>query len=122
MLDNKKIADFITSKRKRLGMTQAEIAARLNVSFQAVSKWENGTLPNVEILVELAGLLHTSVDEILQGREKNSESFSYSKAGVDISYTDAMKREMAVYLTTENRRAQRSRSFCVPVRHRISGH
>lgn len=104
MLDNKKIADFITSKRKRLGMTQAEIAARLNVSFQAVSKWENGTLPNVEILVELAGLLHTSVDEILQGREKNSESFSYSKAGVDISYTDAMKREMAVYLTTENPR------------------
>ena len=104
MLDNKKIAGFITSKRKRLGMTQAEIAARLNVSFQAVSKWENGTLPNVEILVELAGLLHTSVDEILQGREKNSESFSYSKAGVDISYTDAMKREMAVYLTTENPR------------------
>ena len=96
MLDNKKIADFITSKRKRLGMTQAEIAARLNVSFQAVSKWENGTLPNVEILVELAGLLHTSVDEILQGREKNSESFSYSKAGVDISYTDTLKRELAV--------------------------
>ncbi len=104
MLDNKKIAGFITSKRKQLGMTQAEIASRLNVSFQAVSKWENGTLPNVEILVELAGLLHTSVDEILQGREKNSESFSYSKAGVDISYTDAMKREMAVYLRTENPR------------------
>ena len=104
MLDNKKIAGFITSKRKQLGMTQVEIAARLNVSFQAVSKWENGTLPNVEILVELAGLLHTSVDEILQGQEKNSETFSYSKAGVDISYTDAMKREMAVYLKTKNPR------------------
>lgn len=48
MLDNKKIAAFISEKRKRLGMTQAEVAARLNVSFQAVSKWENGTLPNVE--------------------------------------------------------------------------
>ena len=104
MLDNKKIAAFISEKRKRLGMTQAEVAARLNVSFQAVSKWENGTLPNVEILVGLAGLLHTSVDEILQGREKNSESFSYSKAGVDISYTDALKREMAVYLNTNNPR------------------
>ena len=63
MLDNKKIAAFISEKRKRLGMTQAEVAARLNVSFQAVSKWENGTLPNVEILVGLAGLLHTSVEK-----------------------------------------------------------
>ncbi len=104
MLDNKKIAGFISNKRKQLGMTQAEIAERLNVSFQAVSKWENGTLPNVEILVELAALLNTTVDEILMGREKHQETFSYSKAGVDISYTDAMKREMAVYLKTDNQR------------------
>lgn len=104
MLDNKKTAGFISYKRKQLGMTQAEVAEKLNVSFQAVSKWENGTLPNVEILVELAEVLHTTVDEILLGREKHNESFSYSKAGVDISYTDAMKKEMAVYLKTDNQR------------------
>lgn len=104
MLDNRKIAKFISNKRKQLGMTQAEIAEQLNVSFQAVSKWENGTLPNVEILVELAALLDTTVDEILLGRDKSSEIFSYSKAGVDISYTDAMKREMAAYLKTDNPR------------------
>lgn len=104
MLDNKKIAEFIVNKRKACGMTQAEVAERLKVSFQAVSKWENGTLPNVELLAELAGLLHVTVDEILAGQERNDESFSYSKAGVDISYTDAMKREMAVYLKTEEKR------------------
>lgn len=104
MLDNKKTAGFISYKRKQLGMTQAEVAEKLNVSFQAVSKWENGTLPNVEILVELAEVLHTTVDEILLGRDKHNESFSYSKAGVDISYTDAMKKEMAVYLKTDNQR------------------
>lgn len=104
MLDNRKIADFITNKRKELGMTQAEVAESLQVSFQAVSKWENGTLPNVELLVELAALLHVSVDEILSGQEKSSENFSYRKAGVDISYTDAMKKEMAVYLKTEDTR------------------
>lgn len=103
MLDNQKIADFISHKRKQMGMTQSDIADRLKVSFQSVSKWENGTLPNVEILVELAAILNVSVDEILQGRE-NNESFSYSKAGVDISYTDAMKKEMAVYLQTEDKR------------------
>lgn len=103
-MDNRKIAKFISYKRKALGLTQVDVAEKLNVSFQAVSKWENGTLPQVEMLVELSKLLQVSVDEILNGEDKKSESFSYSKAGVDISYTDAMKREMAVYLKTENKR------------------
>ena len=104
MLDNKKISEFISNKRKQLGMTQTEVAEKLDISFQAVSKWENGTLPNVEVLVELAKVLHTSVDEILVGRDKNNETFSYSKAGVDISYTDSIKKEMAEYLKTDNKR------------------
>lgn len=104
MLDHKKIARFISEKRKQLGMTQADIAEKIGVSYQAVSKWENGTLPNIEIMAELADVLNTSVDEILSGQDKNTESFSYSKAGVDISFTDALKREMAVYLKTNNKR------------------
>lgn len=103
MLDNQKVAGFITEKRKEIGLTQADIAHRLNVTFQTVSKWENGALPSVEMLVELAELLKVSVDEILAGREKSSENFSYSKAGVDVSYTDAMKREMAVYLKSKDK-------------------
>ena len=74
MLDNKKIADFLMKKRKELGYTQAEIAQKLNVSFQAVSKWENGTLPNIEILVDLAKLLKVSVNDILVGRKLNKEN------------------------------------------------
>ena len=70
MLDNQKIAAFISERRKNLKMTQAYVAEKLQVSFQAVSKWENGTLPNVEMLVELAELLEVSVDEILAGKEK----------------------------------------------------
>ncbi len=41
MLDNKKISEFIANKRKQLGMTQTDVAEKLKVSFQAVSKWEN---------------------------------------------------------------------------------
>ena len=104
MLDNQKIADFIKNKRKQLGLTQNDVAQKINVSFQAVSKWENGTLPNVEILVALSNVLNTSVDEILSGQDKSEETFSYSKAGVDISYTDSIKKEMAVYLKTDNKR------------------
>lgn len=104
MLNHQKIAAFITAKRKALGLTQTELAEKLAVSFQAVSKWENGTLPNIELLVELAGVLGVTVDELLNGQEQSPEAFSYSKAGVDISYTDAMKREMARYLKSEDAR------------------
>ena len=104
MLDNKKIGEFIASKRKESGLTQSDIAEKLGVSFQAVSKWENGTLPNIELLAQLAELLHLTVDEIIAGRETGEEKFSYSKAGVDISYTDAMKKEMAGFLVTDDKR------------------
>ena len=36
------IGNFIANKRKELGMTQQKLAEQLNVSFQAVSKWETG--------------------------------------------------------------------------------
>ena len=51
MLNSMKVGNFIMSKRKEMGMTQQQLADKLNLSFQAVSKWENGTTyPNVEIL------------------------------------------------------------------------
>lgn len=104
MLDYQKTGAFLASKRKQAQMTQADIAHKLGVSFQAVSKWENGTLPNVELLADLARLLGITVDEILAGEEKSETSFSYSKAGVDISYTDSIKREMSGYLKTDDPR------------------
>ncbi len=56
---------FIADRRKSLSLTQAEVAQKLNVSFQAVSKWENGTLPATELLAQLAAMLGVSVDELL---------------------------------------------------------
>ncbi len=105
MLDSTKMGSFIAAKRKNLGLTQQQLADQLNVSFQAVSKWENGTAcPNVEILYDLGIALGVTVDEILSGNEKVEEGLSYSKAGVDISYTDAMKDEMAEYLLSRDAR------------------
>ncbi len=42
MLDGAKIGSFIMQKRKNLGLTQQQLADKLNVSFQAISKWETG--------------------------------------------------------------------------------
>ena len=104
MLDVQKIAAFLVEQRRKLGMTQVDVANKLNVSYQAVSKWENGTLPNVEILAGLAQLFHVTVDEILAGRKKGAESLSYSRAGVDVAYTNAIKKEIAAYLQTDDPR------------------
>ena len=103
MLNSIKVGNFIMNKRKELGMTQQQLADKLKVSFQAVSKWENGiTYPNIEILYELAIALNVTVDEILVGSEKETEGLSYSKAGIDITYTNTIKREMAKHLETSD--------------------
>lgn len=105
MLDSIKIGNFIMTKRKELGMTQQQLANKLKVSFQAVSKWENGTTyPNIEILYDLAIALDVTADEILTGNEKEADVFSYSRAGIDITYTDTIKNEMAKHLKTNDKR------------------
>lgn len=105
MLNSIKVGNFIMEKRKALGLTQQQLADRLNISFQAISKWENGTTyPNIEILRDLAIVLEVSVDEILAGSEKDVEGLSYSKAGIDITYTDSIKKEMSKHLETKDKR------------------
>ncbi len=55
---SKNLAKF----RKRCGLTQGQLASKLNVTPQAVSKWENGSLPDTEFLPKLAGILGVSID------------------------------------------------------------
>lgn len=63
-----KISENITVLRKRAGMTQEELAKKLNVSNQSVSKWEAGKCcPDIELLPELASLFKISIDELLLG-------------------------------------------------------
>jgi len=105
LLNSTKVGNFIMSRRRELGLTQQQLAEKLNISFQAVSKWENGTtFPNIEILYDLAIVLDVTVDEILSGSKKEREGFSYSKAGVDITYTDTIKKEISDHLATNDRR------------------
>ncbi len=71
MADINKIGKQIAVLRKAKGLTQAELGERLGITYQAVSKWErNEALPDVGILIDLASVLETSVDNILTGGEK----------------------------------------------------
>ena len=65
-MNNKTIGDRIKFHRKRLGMTQEQLAERMGVSAQAVSKWENNlSCPDISVLPELAEIFGITVDELL---------------------------------------------------------
>ncbi len=65
----------IQAARKRLGMTQEQLAERLGVSGQAVSKWESDiSCPDITALPTLADIFGISVDELLRGQEKQTET------------------------------------------------
>ena len=67
-MDTLKIGQYIQSLRKAAGLTQKELAEKLNLSFQAVSKWENGdSLPDTGVLLELCDILNTTADKLLNG-------------------------------------------------------
>jgi transcriptional regulator with XRE-family HTH domain len=66
MIDNNSVGKQILLLRKRNGFTQEELAEKLGISAQAISKWENGhTLPETAFLPSLAKLLNSSIDSIL---------------------------------------------------------
>ena len=65
-MDIKLIGQFIKTIRKSKNITQKELAEKVNISFQAVSRWENGdALPDTLLLLDLSKCLGVSVDLIL---------------------------------------------------------
>lgn len=72
-MDNEKMGAFIAELRKEKQMTQRELAAKLNITDKAVSKWERGlSLPDIALLTPLAQELGISVGELLDGEKEKS--------------------------------------------------
>ena len=68
------LADKIIDLRKKNGWSQEELAEKLGVSRQAVSKWENGTSdPSTSNLCALAKLYGIPVEELLHETQEKSE-------------------------------------------------
>lgn len=86
------ISENIKRARKAKGLSQEELAVRLNVVRQTVSKWENGlSVPDADILMQLAELLEVSVSQLL-GIEPQED------AGQDLTQQLAqLNEQLAVY-------------------------
>ena len=74
-MDQIKIGKFIAVCRKQKGLTQMQLAEKLNITDKAISKWERGiAMPDSSIMLALCDILGISVNELLCGEKINMEN------------------------------------------------
>lgn len=76
-MDQIKIGEFISLKRKEKNITQSELAEKLNITDRSISKWENGIcLPDANNMLELCEILDITINDLFSGEivdVKNNE-------------------------------------------------
>lgn len=93
-MDLVKIGKYIAGKRKVLGMTQKQLAEKLNMSDKSVSKWERGIcLPDVSVYMELCEILGISINEFLAGEDIDAENVEKKSEDNIIQVTKDSKKK-----------------------------
>lgn len=70
-MDQEKVGSFIKDIRKRNNLTQKALADKLNVTYQAVSKWERGlNVPDIAIMIDISKQFNIDISEILNGEKR----------------------------------------------------
>ena len=78
------LGNRITSLRIKNHMSQGDLAERLNVSRQSVSKWETDTsVPDLDKLIALSNLFEVSLDQLIRGPLSNSDITQSTKTSAD---------------------------------------
>ena len=68
-MNQEKVGKFIKELRKKNNLTQKDLADKYNVTYQAVSKWENGNnIPDISLLKQMSKDFNVSIDDILDGK------------------------------------------------------
>ena len=76
-MDQIKIGKFISEKRKDSGLTQMQLAEKLNITDRAVSKWETGkSLPDSSLMLSLCDILGITVNDLLSGEVVTMENYN----------------------------------------------
>ena len=70
-----KIGKFIAECRKKVNLTQMQLAEKLGITDKAISKWERGiAMPDSSIMLEMCDILGISVNELLSGEKISMEN------------------------------------------------
>ena len=99
-MDPKKTGTIILDARKKLNMTQKDLADKLYVSDKAVSKWERGLcFPDISVLIPLTEILKISLYDLLRGERMNKSEIEETLKDT-INYSNSeLKRKKKKYLT-----------------------
>jgi len=101
-MNQEKIGKFISEKRKEKNLTQAQLAEKIGVSINAVSKWERGlNLPDASIMLEVCDLLDITVNELLSGKKLTPEEQKLKSDINAISIITTKKEIENIKLLTE---------------------
>lgn len=85
-MEKKTIGGFISALRKANGMTQKDLAERLNVSDKSVSRWENDEgAPDLSLIPVIAEIFGVTCDELLRGERKSPEERAEPSAETETS-------------------------------------
>lgn len=99
-MEPQKFGAFIQARRKELGMTQARLSEKLQVTDKAVSRWERGVgLPDINLLEPLAQALDLSLTELIRSERIETDTLTRDAADAAVAETLAL---------AENRRRRRS--------------
>ena len=83
------VSEKIRTLRKSKGMSQEELAGQVNISRQAVSRWENGTaLPDADNIVQLSKLFGVTTDYLLMDSYESDEDSPKIKENNKILYAN----------------------------------
>ena len=83
----KSIGETIASLRKQKGMTQNELAEKMNITDKAVSKWERDlSCPDINTISKLADILDVSVEELLKAKKKENSNTTQMKDLINLIF------------------------------------
>lgn len=101
----------ISTLRKKNNLTQEELANKLGISAQAVSKWENNiSCPDIYMLSPLASVLGVSVDALLSGKTEDDE---YNETDAK---KDAPKKKLSTVRICVRKQNEKDINVKVPIK------
>lgn len=101
IMNMQKMGKYIVKLRKGKGWTQQQLAERLSVSPQAVSKWECGeAVPDIDILDKMAMIFSVKIDSIIKAQDSGNFVFEFGIGilpYIDMSKEDNLIQQVSKY-------------------------
>ena len=99
-MDPKKTGIIISDARKKVKMTQKDLADKLYVSDKAVSKWERGLcFPDISVLIPLTEILNISLYDLLRGEKVNKKEVEETLKNTINYSNNEINRKKKKYIT-----------------------